>query len=505
MMMPRQIVSFALAASMLILLQFSFLVPSAATAAPPDLNSTSLLRKRNLADFDFVIDKVRQNYAGWDTKVSSSTKRKLDSLTAQLRKEAETASDVELTALLSRWISFFEDRHTIVLPLGAGATSSRAGGAAPAPLATPQIPWTEETVRARLGELVDPDPLEGIWSIGENYRVGVLRTSPEKSQFAAVILTTKADNWHVGQVKALVSRGADNVLKILLRMRDHSEVPTDAHLAAEGTVVQSQLGDSWVREFPALPDPGFADRHVPSGKLFIKRISDKTIWLRIPWFTDEYAKPLKDLIAANQSDIDAAPNMIIDIRGNGGGSDYVYGPLIPLIYTRPIVNFGAEVRATDDNIALRHQMAEKLKAEAPEQAARLEQLNGLMRKSLGGYVSGRNFGFTRLESVRPFPRRVVVLIDGAASTAEQFLLTARQSHKVTLMGQTNSAGVVDFANAVSMKTPSGRNVVQWAISRTLRLPDDPVDPYGIPPYVRISQAVADPVTYAARWLERQVD
>ncbi len=71
------------------------------------------------------------------------------------------------------------------------------------------------------------------------------------------------------------------------------------------------------------------------------------------------------------------------------------------------------------------------------------------------------------------------------------------------MGQANSAGVLDFANVVAMPAPSGRYIVQWATSRSLRLPDDPVDPDGIAPDVRIPVDVRDPVGWAQAWLERQ--
>ena len=128
-----------------------------------------------------------------------------------------------------------------------------------------------------------------------------------------------------------------------------------------------------------------------------------------------------------------------------------------------------------------------------------------MAQHLGGYVQPdpKAFSIYKADSVLSSPGRIVVLIDGAGSTAEQFLLAARQSRKVTLMGQENSAGVLDFANQVSEETPSGRFRLFWGISRSLRLPEDPVDPDGIAPQVRIPDDVADPVGFAQAWLERQ--
>ncbi|MEA2755202.1 MAG: hypothetical protein QOJ54_1491 [Aliidongia sp.] len=44
-----------------------------------------------------------------------------------------------------------------------------------------------------------------------------------------------------------------------------------------------------------------------------------------------------------------------------------------------------------------------------------------------------------------------------------------------------------------------------AISRSMRVPNDPVDPDGIAPDVFVPKSQRDPVTYATRWLERQAD
>jgi C-terminal processing protease CtpA/Prc len=198
---------------------------------------------------------------------------------------------------------------------------------------------------------------------------------------------------------------------------------------------------------------------------------------------------------------------VIDLRNNGGGSDFVYGPLTQLLYSRPIYSVGVEMRASEDNVRLRKAIAEELRAEAPEVAQQLDRQVERMAAALGTFVPGGEqiFYVERLDALRPFPKRVAVLVDNAASTGEQFLLEARQSRKVTLFGKENSAGVLDFANVVGMPTPSGRHQLFWATSRSMRLPGDPVDPDGIAPDIRIPADEADPVAYAQRWLERQID
>ncbi|HEX8641503.1 MAG TPA: S41 family peptidase [Allosphingosinicella sp.] len=477
-------------------------LPSAVPAAQRAPTAASAQAQRNLADFDFVVQKISDNYAGWHTKVTDATRPRLDALTARLRARAAAASDEELLALMGEWLGFFNDRH---IGVRRQAVAAGAGGEPP----TPSLPWTEADVRARLQALgTRREPVEGIWRIaGDRYRVGVLRTGDGTGRFAAVILTTAADNWRPGQVKAELARRADGGFDMVFRAGDHSENPVEGRLVADGDVLMVPDWGPWAREWPAPVDPEAAARLFPSAELFLRRLSPRTLWLRIPDFNDNRAAPLRRLIEAHRGELASTPNLIIDLRDNGGGSDYVYAPLVPLLYTRPIVTIGMELRASPDNIAMREQVAERIRAEAADNAAAIDAQNRLMRERLGQYVNPdpRPFEIERHATVLPFPRRVAVLIDGAASTGEQFLLLARQSRKTTLFGQRNSAGVLDFANVVGMPAPSGRYALQWATSRSLRLPEDPVDPDGIPPDIRIPDEIRDPVRYAAAWLERQVD
>ncbi|MEY2885001.1 MAG: hypothetical protein RL490_2725 [Pseudomonadota bacterium] len=465
--------------------------PLPALAAPARADAA-----RNLADFDFVVAKIETNYAGFPTKVTAANRADYAALTGRLRARAATATDAELTAILTEWIGFFRDGHTQV----------SANGAAPAAIKTPRLPWREPDVRARLAALgTARDPVEGIWQLQDRYRLAVLRTDKAAMRFAAVVLATTSDAWQPGEVKADLVRSAPGAYRMVYRAGDHGAHDVVPTLVAAGDAID--LGADWgvwTRVEPAPADPEGLARRYPSG-LFLKRLSPTTLWLRIPDFNDSRAKPLLAELAAHQADLAAAPNLVIDLRRNGGGSDYVYAPILPLLYTRPVVTIGIEMRASADNIALRQAIADRIRAEAPEPAAGLDAQNTLMAAHIGSFVQPdpQPFSIDRQPKVLPYPRHVAVLIDHAGSTGEQFLLDARQSRKVTLMGQSNSAGVLDFANVVAMPTPSGRFEVQWATSRSLRVPADPVDPDGIAPDVRIPADVGDPVAWAQAWLERQ--
>jgi hypothetical protein len=490
-----------------------------ACSAPPQTiaqtatTQTSSAEERNLREFDFMVDKISVNYAGYDTKTAGEKRAALDALTARLRKKvAGTAlSDEALTEVLKEWIGFFGDGHTSIN--AQSGASAAAGATNPKELAAavPRLDWTEASVIQRLSALGDRrDPIEGIWSIsGDRYRMAILRTGADTDEFAAVVLGSTAEHWSPGMVKATLKRDSVSHYRIGYRAGDFSEVPLKGEILTEGALIDTGDYGQWQREWPVVRDKERLARLFPAGEFFLRRLSPDTLWLRLPDFNDSNAAKVEALLKDNAAALATTANLVIDTRGNGGGSDFVYAPIIPLIYSRPIYEVGIEMRASRDNITLRQAIADGLKgnAEAADVVRQLNAQNVLMTKNIGSYVQpdARPFSITKLDQILPFPKRVAILIDNAGSTGEQFLLAARQSRKVTLFGKANSAGVLDFANVVSMTSPSGRYQLQWATSRSMRLPDEPVDDGGIAPDIRIPESEPDPVTYAQRWLERQAD
>ena len=454
-----------------------------AAAQSPAPARTAAETNLNLQDFDFVTEKLRLNYAGWDTKVTDKTRPKLEALTKRLREEAATAPPERFAEILNEWLGFFGDRHIGCMPIG--PSSAKTAGE------TPTLDWNEASVRAQLDALgTRREELEGIWRIaGDRYRVGVLRTPGTDGDFSAVVLDTKAETWKAGQEKARLTRGADGALRGLYRTGDHSSQQVRAKLIGGGAALELDRFGVWTREFPAPPQGFEIDRVAPSPELFLKPLSKSTMWLRLPDFNTDRIEPLKELLASHANELASFPNLLIDLRDNGGGSDYTYQPIIDLLYTRPIYTVGVEFRATEDNVALHRITADALRASQPELAESFDRVVARLAANIGNYVQvhDKPYSIDRRDKVLPLPKRVAILIDGAASSGEQFLLEARQSRKVTLFGQRNSAGILDFANVVEMGTPSGRWKMFWATSRSLRLPDEPVDPDGIAPDIRIDR------------------
>ena len=128
----------------------------------------------------------------------------------------------------------------------------------------------------------------------------------------------------------------------------------------------------------------------------------------------------------------------------------------------------------------------------------------------GQYISQDDAGVVQFERIkqgeRQRPSRVAILVDDrCASSCEEFLLIARQSFSVKLVGQ-STFGSLDYSNLRPYDLPSGQRVLWYATSRSMRLPNYPVDLGGIPPDVYLPARSEDPdpegeVERVKRWLE----
>ena len=71
-------------------------------------------------------------------------------------------------------------------------------------------------------------------------------------------------------------------------------------------------------------------------KTAFRKLGANTLLLTLPSFEGSYKKQIDSLIGVNAGLLQRTPNLVIDLRGNGGGYDYVYQALMPYINSTPI-------------------------------------------------------------------------------------------------------------------------------------------------------------------------
>lgn len=222
--------------------------------------------------------------------------------------------------------------------------------------------------------------------------------------------------------------------------------------------------------------------------------------LRVPSFDLRRRDDIAALVASEDRRLFRTPALLLDLRGNRGGGDASFFPLLPLVHSGPMRQAGVEVRATPHSVAHFRALGEN--AEVPaDMRPLLAALAARLEASLGGFVAIARHRAVDPGKVHPFPARVAILIDHrVASSAEEFLLLARQSAKVVLVGATPTEGVLDHANVATFALPSGVRALDLPTSRTTRPPEAAVDGRGIAPDVLLDPG-DDPVAAALALLQ----
>ncbi|HEX4233812.1 MAG TPA: S41 family peptidase [Caldimonas sp.] len=235
------------------------------------------------------------------------------------------------------------------------------------------------------------------------------------------------------------------------------------------------------RDTTAMPAPTVDDAKAPRFRV----LSPQTALLVLPTFGDRYAPLIAALVESHRSELRSRPNLIIDVRRNGGGSDSSYAPLLPILAANTTRTPGAEFLATPANIAASEAVCKLPTVDAQTCERFMRPVIDAMRAApAGSYVLPVSEAAVNVETPRrnwPRPQRVALMIDhGCGSSCEEFVLIARQSFKVKTFGRP-TAGSLDYSNLRPHDLPSGRRRLFYATSRSLRLPLLAVDAAGIAP------------------------
>lgn len=258
---------------------------------------------------------------------------------------------------------------------------------------------------------------------------------------------------------------------------------------------------------PAPPAPELASS---ARQPTLRLLTPRTLAIHLPSFSPQHRAALETLLRKQRAALLSRPNWIIDVRDNDGGADSSYAPLLPWLLAEQPVSVGVEWLSTPANQRAHEQICARY---APGDAACVlfaqSVLAALRAVPAGAWarVQADRFVFERsLVPEKRRPQKVAVLMDReCGSSCEQFLLTVRQGLGVKLLGRP-SFGALDYSNMRPFTLPSGRRDLWYATSRSLRLPQLPVDAYGVLPDILLPelQGPADAgaeLQAVQRWLE----
>ncbi|MBH9537711.1 S41 family peptidase [Novosphingopyxis sp. YJ-S2-01] len=448
----------------------------------------------SLRDFDFVIDIVETDYAGFPTKTEGEKRdayeRAKKSARAAIAADPDTAV-IEIRNLLG----WFEDGHLGLSGPPSGFPSAVADRAS----LEPGMSRTATEEDARRAYRKDPASIAGIWSTpNRSYELAIVPSELVAGTFDAVVLSSQSSNWAPGDIKARL----DNDREAIWWMGDRTERKVDV-VITDTAIRFVEIDITLIRDYPDVAID--RDRIVPADSFFLRQLSPETLWLRLPDFASEHRVLIETLLLENDELIRSTPNLIVDLRNNRGGGDSSYDRLMSYLYTRPIYSVGVEFRNTARNRDGIKRQLETLDL-PPSSVEFANDLLRRMRASSEDWVASDTGGVSieTYPEVMPLPRRVGILAAGAGSSGDQFAIDSRFSRKVTLFGGP-TAGVIDYSNVVEAPLPSNANyLLRWPTSRSQRLPEEPLDNVGVQPDVPFGPEVIDPVGRTKELLESAV-
>lgn len=434
-----------------------------------------------------LIKKVETEYPGFAVKTKDGSSYK--ELKQKLAAEAGNAVHPACGTVLKKYTDFFRDPHLWVGSNGSPFASESSGRAASVTFDIRDFQDKAKETR---------DALEGIWST-EGYKIGIKKGSG--NEYTGFIIEAKSTLWKAGDIKFRLF--PDGSFEYLLL--DRSKKNGRYKVYQEGILFLDAVGMALVRAVP-LPSVTAAQLEEKLKELagfYFKKLSARTSILKLPSFEYQHLGEIDALISQNRKHIEDSENLIIDLRGNPGGTTDAYQKLLPYISGKSIRNTGAEFLATQTYIDNLQTYKKGLDKNAPTEG--IDQNIKKLKENLGSFVnfSGTNkpVYIENVELATKSPGNIVILADkGTGSSAEYFLFIAKQSKKVKLLG-TPSYGALDYGNAYLIDFGCPGYQVFMPTYRAMRLPDYPIDNIGIQPDVYLDSSVEDWVGFALRYLE----
>jgi hypothetical protein len=478
----------------LLLLPFLFISPSS-FAQPRAAQPAGKADCGCAQDFDYVVRYLERNLPAYPRDVTAQTRPAYERLKRRLRRAAaQQATPMRCLPVLVTYVEFFRDQHTTIAGAPGTAVNDRDS------LAVRQFQASAEYQHTETVHLQPVRPhalaaIEGRYQTPDStYQIQIQPARTAFRDFVGVIVHSRTPLWTVGQVKLelqLLPQGGG--YRVIQYNRNHSA----AYL---GDVRQEQgylQGTSWQKMgVPATPPMGKAP-------LAYRPLTTATGYLRIPSFNGGLHAQLDSVYRL----VAAAPprNLLIDVRGNGGGSDGNVAGLVPFLYTAPFQDDQREeYYVTPDNVQrLADYYRGMQRDSASYGAAALQHLRTTLRwlqqAPSGQFLTNTTATLKTFTGVATQPERVVILYDrGCASSCETLLFWAKHSTKTTLAGE-HSGGYVGYGNVFSVPTPCLGFVLT---STTLRLPNQvPYEAVGVAPDVSLKRE-EDWLMQAQRLLEQ---
>ncbi|MBV9880376.1 MAG: hypothetical protein JO180_07765 [Gemmatirosa sp.] len=469
--------------------------PPAAPAAPAPPSCR--------ADLDSLAQRIAADYAGVQLEIVGPRRLAYDRALDSLRASADRRAPDGCFPVLNALTASFADPHLFVFQ----STRIDSAEARRRREAVPVLALDEAAVRRDLARRAARlDPIEGIWYDGPLRLAVVPEPGAPRGRYAAVVLVSDSTSWPVGAVRARFTRRPDGAYDADVSTRDYGRRTLVGRIHKR---LMLRLSPGiWGKAYPVAPtDRGLLDSTDVHRATFVLR--GGTAIVSIPSHDPTYRGALDTLLATHATALQGAERLIVDLRGNEGGSSWMTNGLLPYLRSArrrptPFDSGDAVMLASPD------QQAYARRAFGPDTSRFVRTLLERMRAHPGELVPLRDPADPRddasPDTLVVGPPRVGVLIDrGTVSAAEVLVLDALRSERATVFGEP-TAGALDYqsVNVVPIAAAERRWYLGYpTITARASLPAGGMRGRGIAPDVRVDWArVADPIGWVDAALRR---
>ncbi len=444
----------------------------------------SFSQSYGVADFNFLVTKIKTDYPGYRNK------RKAENFNKYLLEIVKNKT-TDTFALLSKVSTFFNDLHLVIYDFGIKKF-----------LDTSKCKLQKACITEYLDHNKNKNIYEGYWlSEYNNCIIGLKKvgTSPICYKGYVVETTTKAPLGYCVFEMIKEKNGyyqtdyKEEGLGYRIFLKSNFKNSTTLYLNSYG---------KW-RKIKSYKT-GMLGRLISfKYDITFNKLNKKTVLFTLPDFSSYNVKKVDSIVKKNDSLISAANLLIIDIRNNMGGTIKNYLPLIPYISTGQIIHPSTYRLCSDDAIAdfeddmknLNKDVADLLKE---EYKARLDS----MLNNKGNFFIEYGDTLSNNNKILRNPLNVAIITNNnCLSAAELMLLDFKQSKKVKIFGEV-TGGALDNLDALKIKLPnSGYTLFIATTKRVLKSSQPAYDNKGIKPDISIPDSVKNWVEFVKSYYE----
>lgn len=427
-------------------------------------------------NFETLKIATEKNYAGFPAKVKDKTSAGYSRLISAVQQRTISEQDPKKCFnLLKKYVRFFNDKHFILSYNNDKDFDNE------------KVVYTDTYIRERAATK-RLNEIEGIWINADTSLKLAIQRDPG-NVYKAIVLESRNPKEFPGLVYMTMSQSKNGYIAKAYNSFLTTEIPA----VQTGNLLQIwnqlMLGKIYPEKLSPTELAELNTWRNNNHGLAFKQLSETTAYIKIPSFYNNDDK-IQALVKAHDSIIKTCKNLIVDLRGNGGGSTG-WVALVPYIQTSTITQPDTYLRITPDNTkATISDLATFVSTPIPDSYKKYfpDSIVAKYKKTYNELQTTNQSFYPipavifPLDSILLQPAKIALVVDNlCGSSTEYFLFLSRQSQKTTSYGM-NTIGMMDYQGMSNpTKLPYDKFILTIPIIKSSWTDDQPIDLTGFAP------------------------